>query len=247
MTLRNRKAVKAIALLLVFSIAQIYVQANFAVTSLATKASFPNATQAITARLTTRGNQPILVNGNNVSSGGTLLTGATIETPDAVGATIDLGPLGTIDLAPNTKVELQFEDGKIRVKIIQGCVIVKPKKGTSATVDTDQGTAASMSADGTMTGGDANNNNKKGGALDVCLPPGSTTPISGAGAAANAGAGAGGGAAAAAPAAAGAAESGGLSGAAIGGIIGGAVATVVVAAIVINRDDNNTNPSPSRP
>jgi hypothetical protein len=246
MTLRNRKAVKAIALLLVFSIAQIYVQANFAVTSLARKASVFPTTQASTARITTRGNQPILVNGNNVSSGGTLLTGATIETPDAVGATIDLGPLGTIDLAPNTKIELQFEDGKIRVKIIQGCVIVKPKKGTAATVDTDQGTAASMSADGTMTGGDPNNNNKKGGALDVCLPPGSTSPISGAGAAANAGAGAGSGAAAA-PAAAAAASEGGLSGAAIGAIIGGAIATVVVIAIVVNRDDDRNNPSPARP
>lgn len=244
MTLRNRKAVKAIALLLVFSIAQIYVQANFAVTSIARKVSAFPATQA-TARLTTRGNQPILVNGNNVSSGGTLLTGATIETPDAVGATIDLGPLGTIDLAPNTKIELQFEDGKIRVKVIQGCVIVKAKKGTAATVDTDQGTAASMSADGTMTGGDGDNN-KKGGALDVCLPPGATSPISGAGAAANAGAGAGSGAAAA-PAAAAASEGGGLGGAALGGIIGGAIATVVVIAVVVNRDDDRNNPSPARP
>jgi hypothetical protein len=243
MTLRNQKAIKAVALLLVFSIAQVYVQANSAVTSLVKNGLTANMSpQAITARLTTRGNQPILVNGNNVSSGGTLLSGATIETPDNVGATIDLGPLGSVDLAPNTKIELQFENGKIKVKIIQGCAIVKPKKGTAASVDTDQGTVASSTADGTMT----DNNGKKIAALDVCFPAGSN-PIVGTGAAMNAGAGAGGGAASAATVAPAVAAEEGGRGTLIAAILGGVVTTIVVIAIVARDNGTRNNPSPARP
>src|SRR5438552_948795 len=65
--------------------------------------------QQFVARLATRGNQPITVNGASAVGGASILTGATIETPDQVGATINLGSLGELEIAPNTKLTLEFD------------------------------------------------------------------------------------------------------------------------------------------
>jgi hypothetical protein len=124
MSNRKRKALKALAMFLAFSFAQVYVQAG-----LPNPIPAPGAPQrAITARLATKNNQPITVNGNSMGTGGTILTGATIETPDQVGATIDLGDAGVIELQPNSKIQLDFDaNGNVRVKVIRGCAVTKKK------------------------------------------------------------------------------------------------------------------------
>jgi hypothetical protein len=236
MTLKQRKGFKALALILAFSVMQIGVQATFAgPNSSAGNAAAAPVPQAITARLTTRGNQAIIVNGNNVSTGASILTGSTIETGDQVGATINLGPLGSLDLAPNTKVQLEYDNqGNVKVKLIQGCAILRTKKNANGQIDTDQGTAGK-------------NDKATGGALDVCFPQGSSQPVVNQGAAANAGAGAGGGgAAAAAPTAAGTASGGlfGLGTAADIAILGGAAAAAIGIPIALHRGGNS---SPSTP
>lgn len=230
MTLKQRKALKAMALILAFSVAQ----AAFALPKGgALRAALARAPQAITARLTTRGNQPVVVNGNNVSSGATILTGSTIETGDQVGATINLGPLGSLDLAPNTKVQISYDNqGNVKVTLLQGCAILRTTKNANGSIDTSQGTAGE---------------NKKGtgGILDVCFPQGATNPVVNQGAAANAGAGVGGGPAAAAPAAGG--GGGGLFGlgtAADVAIIGGGLAAAIGIPVALHR---GRNPSPGTP
>src|SRR4051794_15103635 len=89
---------KMIALLLVFALFDLSARAAFAAPALSTT----TAAAQVSGRLSTRGNRAIVVNGNNTEAGATILDGATIETPDGTGATIDLGPLGQVDLAPNT-------------------------------------------------------------------------------------------------------------------------------------------------
>src|SRR5256885_12972730 len=122
--LRQRKALRAAAIFLAFCFAQVYVHG--ALPDSPTNASVPQ--RQITARLTTKNNQPITVNGNPVGTGATLLTGATIETPDQVGASIDLGDAGVIELQPNSKIQLDFdENGNVRVKVIRGCAVTRKK------------------------------------------------------------------------------------------------------------------------
>ena len=171
---------KAIALLIVFSFMQFYVVFALAGPNLTdeTNTLLPVAPQAIRARLTTRGNQPVSVNGNNVTSGATILSGSTIETGDGVGATINLGPLGSIDIAPNSKVTVEFSDGQIKVTILQGCAIVKNKKGASAQIFVGD---KSVTSNGS--------GQKQAGVLDVCFPAGAPAPIVNQGAAVGAGAG----------------------------------------------------------
>lgn len=221
MNLRQQKAFKALAVFLAFSFAQVYVQTSFAdPTPTGTLVPLP---QQFVARLATRGNQPITVNGASASGGATILTGALIETPDQVGATINLGSLGTLDIAPNTKLTLEFDqNGNVKVKLVVGCVILKTKKGTNGEVEVPTGSAGKT--------------DKKGGALDVCFPVGASAPSVGTGAAAAAGAGAG-------AAVATGAAAGGIFGVGVPAtiaILGGAGAITTIAIVATH----GSNPSP---
>lgn len=180
MSLLNQKAFKAIALLVASSVSQLYIQANligYPGTANKTRTAAP--AQLLVGRLTTRGNQPILVNGNNAASGATILTGETIETPARVGAAISLRALGSVDLAPNTRIMLNFSRSQINVTLTQGCLTVQANKGTSIEVRTKQGRAAKTDA-------------SQAAVVDLSLPAGATTPSVNQYAAADAGAGAGG-------------------------------------------------------
>ena len=123
MDLRRRKALQAIAVFCAFTFAQLYVHAALPE---AAPAGVPQ--RQITARLTTKNNQPITVNGNQAGTGATLLTGATIETPDQVSGLIDLGDAGVVEIQPNTTIKLDFdENGNVRVKVIRGCAVTRKK------------------------------------------------------------------------------------------------------------------------
>lgn len=203
MNLRRRKGYRMIAAFLLFAILQLGMQIGFA----APTSPQPNVAplpQQFVARLTTRNNQPITVNGNPSVTGASILTGATIETGADTSATVNLGPLGTLDIAPNTKLVLTYdENGNVKALLVFGCVVLTAKKKTTGEVATEQ------------TGSSGKTDPAKGGILDVCFPPGATSPVVGQGAAAAAGAGAG------AAGAAGAAAAGG------GGLFGLGVAETV--------------------
>jgi hypothetical protein len=124
METRKKKILKALTVILAFSFAQVYVQAGLPTPV----PGAPLPQRAISARLITPNNQPITVNGNPVGTGGTILTGATIETPDQFGATIDLGEAGVVELQPGAKVQLDYdENGNVRVKVMRGCAVTKKK------------------------------------------------------------------------------------------------------------------------
>lgn len=162
MTKQHRSISKAIAVFLAVAVVQICIQLSFAA---------PVVPQQFIARLTTTGNQPITVNNASAASGASLLTGATIETPAAVSATIDLGALGTVELQPNSSIQLDFDDnGNVRVKVLRGCVVIK-KSGP--------GTGEMYTAEGAS---EKTNSNRKG--MGFCYLNGGLNPIGQAAAAA---------------------------------------------------------------
>jgi len=128
----------AVATFLAFGLSQVYVQAGLPGTS-------PAPQRTITATLKTKNNQPVTINGNPAGTGTTILTGTTIETPDQTSAIIDLGDAGTVEIGPNSKIELSFDaNGNIQVKLVRGCSVVKKKTNGvgEATVATDTVTDA---------------------------------------------------------------------------------------------------------
>lgn len=139
MATRKRKALTALAAFLAFALSQVYVQAGLPNTNA------PEPQRTITATLRTKNNQPVTINGNSAGNGTTILTGATIETPDNTSAIIDLGDAGTVEVGPNSKIELSFDiNGNVHVKLIRGCAMTKKKANSigEADVSTDTVTDA---------------------------------------------------------------------------------------------------------
>jgi hypothetical protein len=175
---KYQKSLVATAILLIITVAQVYVAAGFANASSDGKAATMLA--QIMGVLTTRDNKPITINGAAAVSGATIPSGAEIITPGGVGATLRLGPLGSLCIAPGSQVTVEFDQqgtaGMIKVTVTAGCVILSTNKDTTGTVITPQGTAGQT---GPATSG----------SLDVCSRLG-TAPLVNQGAAVDAGAGA---------------------------------------------------------
>lgn len=93
----------------------------------------------MTGKLKTRDNKPITVNGNKVNPGIAIFSGSQIESPDGVGATIELGALGRLDMAPLTSVTLSFSAGNVHVALKSGYVVLTTKKGVKGSVITLDG------------------------------------------------------------------------------------------------------------
>ena len=153
---------RVIAALLLLAIIQISLQVGFAEPNNTTNPVV--VPQQVIARLTTRNNQPIIVNGLSANTGASILTGATIETGADQSATVNLGSLGSLDIAPNTKLVLTYDDqGNVKVVLVYGCAVLTAKKKTTGEIATEQGTAAK-------------NDPAAGGILNVCFPQGAAAP-----------------------------------------------------------------------
>jgi hypothetical protein len=166
MNLKYQKLTTATALLVTLAVGQLYVGITFAEANSALNVSGAVPVQLM-GILTTSNNKPITVNGANAISGATIPSGATIETPDGVGATIRLGPLGSLCVAPNTKLTLEFDQqGKlVKVTVTEGCVILRTSKNVSGAINGPQGVIGQIAASAT------------GGSLDVCSKAGAAPSI----------------------------------------------------------------------
>jgi len=143
---KRRNGSRAIAALLLFSV----VRLGFAATPIP---------QQLAGRLKTSNNQPVTVNGLSAGTGASILSGATIETGADQSASVDLGPLGSLDIMPNTKVVVTFEQGNAKATVITGCVTLKARKGTTGEVANEQG---SLSKSDPAVGGMLNNCSTQG-------------------------------------------------------------------------------------
>jgi hypothetical protein len=162
MSSRFRRITPATALVLALAIGLLYLPVSLAAS--ANSPSAPSlAPQQATAILTTGSNRPVTLNGASAISGATVMTGAMIETPDQVGASMSIPGHFTLDIAPNAKVSVEFGSNGIKVNLIQGCVVLHIKKGTTGEIDTSKGVVAT--ADGS-----------KDARLDVCDPSIATAP-----------------------------------------------------------------------
>lgn len=225
MKLKQRKALTAVAALVFFSVTQIGLQIGLAEPN-STK-NTPKIPQQLVARLATRNNQPITVNGQSASTGASLLSGTTIETAADQSATVNVGPLGVVDISPNTKVLVTFEQGNLTAQVIYGCVILTARKNTTGEIMTEKGSIGKTDP-------------ANGGVLEMCYTQGAAAPVVGPGVAVGAGAGAG-------PAGAAAAGGGGLFGIGVPATVAILTAGTAAGITPLFFPDDNSNPSPAAP
>jgi hypothetical protein len=171
MSIRRRKGFSAIAVFLAFALVQISLQLGFAAPKSSTFAALPP--QGILAKITTKNGNPILINGVSSPSGSSVATDTTIDAA-GVAATLDLGPLGTIDLHPGAKIKIEFEcppekmdnpdpeDCKVKTTVLAGCITINHKKGSQHDVVLENQTKVAESDD--------DDEKKGGGVINYCHP-----------------------------------------------------------------------------
>lgn len=130
-----KKASQALALLLTFALMQVYVLAA----TPSETVSKPAPGTALFARLSTFGEGKVAVNGNEVATGTTILSGAELETPAATGATISLGSAGKLSIAPKTRLTLFFDQSSISVNVVAGDALLTTSEGVKASFTTPDG------------------------------------------------------------------------------------------------------------
>src|SRR2546421_4493892 len=138
MNISRTRIANVMSLVLTFVIAQVFLGLTFAAPSAADKRIDVPPPQAA-AVLTTQGNKPITVNGGSATSGATILTGAMIETPDGVSASVTIPGQGALMIPANSKLTLDFSHGQVRVMLLQGCAVLNTKKGTTGEIDNANG------------------------------------------------------------------------------------------------------------
>jgi hypothetical protein len=238
MSSRKQRIVKATALGLVLAVAHVSLSSGLARAASSRLLAGAARQAPVQGRLVTRGNNAVTVGGNSAKTGETIFSGQIIQTPEGVGATVNLPGLGRVDIAPNSGVTLSFEAGRLTVTLSSGCAILTAERGTAGTLESGGTTQRTEG--------------EQGGTLDACASktPGAP-PVFGQGAASAAGAGAGGAAAVTGTAAATTTAGGGLFGLGTGGTVGflaaaGAI-TAGTAAAVIVPCRRGPNPSPGTP
>jgi hypothetical protein len=113
-----RNILRVVALITSCCVAHIYV---FAGTTVPASAFTPQTGGTIN----TTNNQPVVVNGNNVKPGTTVLSGSTIETPAGVGATVQLG-FAEVSISPGSEIILDFTPGtNVTVTLRHGCAVIR--------------------------------------------------------------------------------------------------------------------------
>jgi hypothetical protein len=186
MSLRRRSGFRAIAILLACALVQLSLQLSFAEP---TSSSFPTIPpQGLLGRITTKGNLPASINGNNAASGDSVASGSLVETPNSTEATVDLGPLGSIEFAPGTRARIDYacpvdkqsnpdpESCNVSVTLFAGCVISNYRQGTRHRIDNDKQAKLAQS--------DADKEKSGGGILRMCsngVPAGAAATTGGIG------------------------------------------------------------------
>jgi hypothetical protein len=87
----------------------------------------------------------VKVNGEAAQSGRSIFSSSTIATPENASATVNIGKVGTIELAPNTTLALSFDEKVINGDLLAGRVTVLNSSDT-VNIKTLDGTVAELNA-----------------------------------------------------------------------------------------------------
>jgi hypothetical protein len=137
MNSKSKRITTIVTWLLIVVTNQVLVGAGIAAPNSGELASTP-VVQVISGVLATSGNKPVMVNGQSAITGATIVSGATVETPDQVKATIAIPGHGSVVAEGNTKFAVSFGQTDIKITLIQGCLVLVTMKGTSGEIDNEQ-------------------------------------------------------------------------------------------------------------
>ena len=133
------KSISAISVLLFLALGSVYFSSSVAEAGAVPGESLVVSPPQLTATLVTRGNNEIKVNGAHSATGATILSGASIETGAGVGATVHLVNRALLEIEPNTKLTVDFDQDDVKVMVTEGCLHLRTRRGTTGEVITASG------------------------------------------------------------------------------------------------------------
>lgn len=89
----------------------------------------------------------VSVNGEAANTGRTVFSSNTITTPADASAIINLGKLGQVELAPNSSMNLNFDENGISGELLSGKIKVASSENVAANIKTQTGTVIADAAD----------------------------------------------------------------------------------------------------
>lgn len=172
-TRTTSRVTKAAAAGLVLSLTQLALGGGLTRAASTPAAAAPPAKTEAAPRghLATRGDGVVSVDGARARTGQTVFSGQQIQTPAGVGATVGLGRLGRLDMAPESSLTLSFGDSRVVARVAGGCVVLTAGEGVEGVVETGATTEKAQAA-----------------SIDMCVDPADGVALKGA--AADAGVGA---------------------------------------------------------
>ena len=123
------RPVRALSVLVLIAVVNVYVFANGAVVS-----SSDSNSKVLLGKLVTMSNRPIMVNGAEAITGTIILSGAQLTTSAANLATVQLENVGAVTIAPSSNVTLTFDSKNVAVRILSGDASLSTAKGVNGTV-----------------------------------------------------------------------------------------------------------------
>lgn len=99
-----------------------------------------NPASMLTGILNAADADEVYVNGNRAKNGMTILSQTDLETRDSA-ASIALSDMGTIRVCPQTKMNLDFDNGRVEIKLISGNARLEINPNLQGTIYTADGTA----------------------------------------------------------------------------------------------------------
>jgi hypothetical protein len=138
--MKSRFLFKPIALLLVFAVMQVYVllTPTYANTSSDSNAN-TSSSSLMFGNLLLNGDQSVYVNGASAKSGTTIFSGAQLQTPEGVAATVQLSKLGRLAIDSNTQLTVTFDKDFVDVQVLSGNAELTTNAGVTGTLTTPAG------------------------------------------------------------------------------------------------------------
>ena len=121
----NLHPARIVSALMLVAIVNVYVFANGAIAA---------SNKAVLGRLVTTSNRPVLVNGSDAITGTVVLSGAQLSTSAASTATVELPGIGTVMVAPNSNVALNFDAKSVTAQVAYGDAMITTADGVVGTV-----------------------------------------------------------------------------------------------------------------
>jgi len=145
--MRSFNVRRVLTWVMVITLSQVFVFADRPETTNKSNAAAVGTATSLEAplgRLVADG--PVTINGVKAKTGDTVFTGAQIQTVAGIGASIQIGALGQLDISPDSNLVLNYDRGSINSTLRSGCAVLATSDGVQGLLTMPNGISKKIEA-----------------------------------------------------------------------------------------------------